>query len=163
MLILTFLRRDFNSLGLYRLSLEFAKVNEIEEGLNGLSSSTNLLARSCWSARHNLYQLDIQPTDSLYYGDTEDEAAMANQSSQPKKACQLDWMFVYEELELLDTETRSLLDSYRDNIGILDVKGDQDEARSSKLGAAFLPASFATTLLSMNDEFLVGKPKFWVF
>ena len=162
MVTLAFLRRDFNGLGLYRLSLNSVESEQVEEGLNDLTSSTNLLARSYWSARQNLYQLHITPRDELYYDGSTDR-----HSQKIEKPCEGDWVFVYMELEFWKEETEKLIDSHRDNLTILDTKRDQDEAqdidRLSKLGTIYLPLSFVAAILGMSDNFVPGKPKFWIF
>ncbi|KAF2115201.1 hypothetical protein BDV96DRAFT_575065 [Lophiotrema nucula] len=170
-LTLAFLRRDFYSLNTRDLTSDHATTEEVKAALNDLQDCRSLLDRCNHQMWKNIRQLGLTPSDDGSVSPMSTDAKLPNHLLE-------DWIFIWRELRHWINETDRLLDMRLANLSILDSKRSRDDSKRAariaadsagitKLGQflvfVYTPASFAYGILSMGDEFLPGKSKFWVF
>lgn len=169
-LTLRFLRRDFDSVNLNRLTNDSMDTSQTEYTLRNLSSCRNLLERCSVISRRNLNHLKIIPREDL--------PRAVDDTNTTSELLQLDWLFIASETRHCISETDQLINIRLASLSVLDSKRSRDDSRRnamlshsshqiSKLGQLlilfFTPAAFAYGMLSMGGDFLPGNKKFWIF
>lgn len=168
MLILAFLRRDYDALHLNQFVNQAIDPVKIDRMMTEISSSRNLVSKCCSFARKNLVNLAIHPTEELYF------FGWIEKPQDPLKEADAGWTFLYFELKNWKTDTDVLIDTQMTLLKTLDrkramvdseqqAKESRDLTRLTYLGAIFGPVTFTARILSMSSAYAPGGGKFWVF
>jgi hypothetical protein len=103
--------------------------------------------------------------DSLHISPNESQNITATESNWNRY--EEDFRYVHRRMASLKKRTNDLISSVNGLIGILETKRSLDEAKGVRtltiVGMLFLPLSFTTGLLSMDQDYSPGGSHFWVF
>jgi hypothetical protein len=173
MVTIEFLKREYNTLGLYKL---LDPEEEIERRLRKLASATRLIVRCCTHASQNLFNLGIELNGgdgrAEEWDQDENHGSRQYYLHHHPRRCTLrtddrNWIYIFRELDAWKSNTVALTDAQLANLQALDTKRQMAESRNinrlTHLGAIFLPLGFAASLLSLGGDYFPGKTRFWVY
>jgi hypothetical protein len=168
MLVLAFLRRDFDMLRLHDLADNAMLSVKADQILTELTSSRQLCAKACSNCERNLINLGIAPSEDIYY------SSWKKHPEERNHECDSDWVFLFRGLQGFRTDTEHLINTRMQTIKALDSKRKVEDSKEAEkenrglnrlqvIGAVFGPISFASGMLSMGGDYAPGRSQFYVF